>query len=161
MARKRNRRSPTELEKRAATALIARADDGRFILDRKACKGMAPREILREFDRRVIYAHGAADATGGSMHPTNLWPTRRDIDARETPRDISRIAKGKRLAREHQAHMAVMAAKAGQVAGRLIAIDVRGDKADGPATARREPPKRPWPSRTIPSRPFPKRRPRA
>ena len=106
----------------------------------------------------MIYAHGAADAHGGSMHPTNLWPTRRDEDARETPKDISRIAKGKRVQRAHAAHLAKMAAK-------LMPIDVRGAMDDGGVTGSRDPrglrpkPKRRWPTgRKIPSRPFPKRR---
>jgi hypothetical protein len=148
MAR-RKRRSPTELEKRASTALSVRAGDGKFILPRRECKGMTPREILREFDRRVIYAHGAADANGGSMHPTNLWPTRRDEDARETRRDISTIAKGKRIAAALAAHKAAMTAK-------LMPIDVTGARDDGfNAPAERRPqPKRRWPKRKMQSRPF-------
>jgi hypothetical protein len=138
---KRKRRSPTELEKRASAALSVRASDGKFILSRRECAGMTPREILREFDRRVIYAHGGAHATGGSMHPCNLWPTRRDEDARETPRDISRIAKGKRLQKAHTAHLATMAAKGG-----LMPVDVRGAKDDGGGRAAT------WPSRSFPKR---------
>ena len=151
------RRKPTELEKRAATALIARAEDGRFILDRRECFALSPREILREFDRRVIYAHGAAHANGGSMHPTNLWPTRRDEDAKQTPRDISQIAKGRRVRRLEAAHAAAMAAKGGRPA--YGAVDVRGALSDGLPAAPVEPPRKRsrWPTgRKIPSRPFPK-----
>jgi hypothetical protein len=158
--RKRNRRSPTELEKRAATALMVRARDGAFILPRLEVAHLTPREILREFDRRVIYAHGRAHANGGSMHPSNLWPTRRDEDALETRKDISQIAKGKRVRKREAAHAAVMAARfpASLAYGR---VDVRGALSDGlPAAPPPEPEPRKkgrWPTgRKMPSRPFPK-----
>lgn len=124
---------------------------------------MTPAEILALYDSRVVYAHGAHDALGGSMHPSNLWPTRRSEDAPQTRKDIGSIAKTKRQRRRQATHDAAIARKSGQAIDlAMIPVDVRGHMADMPARDER----RAWPSRSFPKRPktkwskrpFPKRR---
>jgi hypothetical protein len=121
----KQRRSPTPSEKWASCILQLRRGTGAPIVTREEAKPLSPREIIRLFNSRVIYAHGGAHANGGSMHPTNLWPTPRDEDAKQTPKDISQIAKGKRIRQSEAEHKRTMAHKAG-----LVPIDVRGGKDD-------------------------------
>lgn len=146
------------MEKHASVRLMVPNGRGGLIIARGEAREWTPREIIREFDRRVIWQHAAARALGGTMHPTNLWPTLRAIDRIETPRDISAIAKSKRLAREQRAFVARLLSKHGQA--RQIPVDVRGHLADTPAPAKRPWGSRPFPKRKAawPKRSFPKRK---
>jgi len=100
----------------AATLILQHCKDGAGcpIVTREQAKGMSADQIIREWRKRVIRQHGAAHATGGLDHPANYWFTLREVDAVETPRDISRIAKGKRLERRQAEFRQLCLSKAGQ-----------------------------------------------
>lgn len=101
----------------AATLILQFCRDGagQPIVTRKQAATMHPDEIIRQWRSRVIRQHGGAHATGGLDHPANYWFTLREVDAIETPKDISRIAKGKRLQKREAKHAERLAEKYGEV----------------------------------------------
>lgn len=100
-------------------------------------KGWTGKQIIEKWRAQVIRQHGGAHATGGTCEPYNLWFETREVDAVETPKDISRIAKGRRLERRQAEFRAMVLSKAGQAA-------------EPPLPARKKH-KRKWPSRTFAS----------
>ncbi len=112
--------------------------DGKPIISRREAreKQLSAEQIIRAWRSQVIRQHGGAKATDGSCEPYNIWYTPREIDAIETPRDISRIAKGKRIAKKQREHKARMSAK--------LSVVIASE-----ATPKRQKPKRSWPRRTF------------
>jgi hypothetical protein len=89
----------------------------------REAQGMTVAAILA----RVQWAHAVPHALGGSIHPTNLTPMPTAQHREETrKKDIPAIAKSKRIQRKRAAAPLTNAVE------RMIAIDVRGDKADRP-----------------------------
>lgn len=121
----RKRRSPTLTEKLAAAYLTwGKRGNGEPLMSRAEAAGLTPAEIVKRCGSLVRYAHGRADALDGPMHPSNLWVTPVEVDAIETPRDISNIAKAKRQAPIQREHKRRMAAKY------ALPIDVTGGRDD-------------------------------
>lgn len=109
---KPKRRAPTRDERQAAAYLMIMDGTGKPIVSREEAKGMTPREIVEAFERRVDWHHGIEHAIGGSMHPTNLEPLSPE-DHKVIP-STARVAKAKRISRDHEEFRKRILAKSGQ-----------------------------------------------
>ena len=105
------RRPPTRDEKHATLCLLIKRGDVP-IISREEAKAMTPREIIREFDRRIHWHHNIERAIGGTMHPTNLEPLPPD-EHKQIP-STSRVAKAERITKEHEDFQRRILAKSGQ-----------------------------------------------
>ncbi len=115
---KRARKTETRTDIAAVLILqYCKTGDGKPLITRDQARNMTGAQILREWRKGVIRQHGGAHATGGSCEPFNIWYTPRAIDAVETPRDISRIAKGRRIQKKLGPHRELLLSKIGQAPG--------------------------------------------
>ncbi len=106
------RRPPTYRQKLCAAYLRILALMGRAI----------PHETAKEMTEASIEAlfevdhHPIPVANGGTNHPSNLVPRLKEMHREKTRRDLSRIAKGKRLSRAAEETRRIILAKVGQIA---------------------------------------------
>jgi hypothetical protein len=106
------------------------------------------KEVIALFDQDHVVFH----AIGGADRWFNFTPMLRPLHREKSKRDISTIAKVRRLSREQAGHEAAMRAK-------LLPKDGLDPNAPiGWEDVERRLDGHPWPKRTIPSRPFPKGR---
>lgn len=106
------RRSPTYRQKLCAAYLRILALMGRAI----------PYETAKEMTEESIEAlfevdhHPIPVANGGTNHPSNLVPRLAEDHQEKTRRDVSRIAKGKRLSASAEETRRIILAKVGKIA---------------------------------------------
>ena len=87
----------------------------------------AKKMTVKEICALVRWDHVVHDVWGGTLHPTNLVPRLvAESRKRAATKDIPEIAKSKRIQRKRAAAPLTRAVE------RMIAIDVRGEKADRP-----------------------------
>lgn len=106
------RRTPTYRQKLCAAYLRILALMGRAI-PYDTAKEMTEENIEALFE---VDHHPIPVANGGTNHPSNLVPRIKDDHREKTRRDVSRIAKGKRLSRAAEETRRIILAKVGKIA---------------------------------------------
>lgn len=108
------RKKLTRDERHAAAILMITRGDGTPIVSREEAKGMTAKEIIKAFAARTHVEHIVPHALTGNNHPSNIQYLAPDEHKPKTSRDISEIAKTKRIEGDHEAFRRKMLAKAGQ-----------------------------------------------
>lgn len=106
------RTRPTYRQKLCAAYLRILALMGRAI-PYETAKQMSEDDIEALFE---IDHHPILLANGGTNHPSNLVPRLAEMHREKTRRDVSRIAKGKRLSASAEETRRVILAKVGKIA---------------------------------------------
>tara|TARA_R110000868_G_scaffold109725_2_gene297997 strand:+ start:4559 stop:4999 length:441 start_codon:yes stop_codon:yes gene_type:complete len=88
--------------------------DGSPVITRQETSGMDPAEIKALFRSRVHVEHMVPHALTGDDHPSNLRFLTPDEHKPKTARDVTEIAKSKRVGKDTAAFRRRVLAKAGQ-----------------------------------------------
>lgn len=107
------RKKITVTERYAAVILDLRRGDGTPVVDREAAKHLTAGEIVSMFESALNFDHGVYAAFGGSSHPTNITPRTIADHKAKTSKDITAIAKAKRIAKQHEEFRTRLLAKSG------------------------------------------------
>lgn len=107
------RRPPTKDEIVAACILdITR--DGKPIVSREEAKHLTAKEVFEVFRDRIHIDHVVPRAIGGEDHHANYQPLLREAEHKpKTKKDITAIAKTKRIEKQHQEFRTKLLAKTG------------------------------------------------
>lgn len=87
----------TRDEREAAALLMVSRGNGTPIVSREEAKGMTAREIIETFHARTHVEHIVPHALTASNHPSNIQYLTPDEHAPKTKRDVTEIAKTKRI----------------------------------------------------------------
>lgn len=85
--------------------------DGKPLVDREWARGKTAEEVIAKFESLVDFDHNAPLKGGGSNAPANIVALTKATHLEKTKLDVPRIAKGKRLSKEHEAFRQRMLAK--------------------------------------------------
>ena len=113
MTKRTKRTKPTVTERYATIILDLRRVDGTPLVDRETAKHLTSAEIVEQFEAKIEFDHGVYVAFSGTNHPTNLTPRTIADHKAKTSKDITAIAKAKRIEKQHQEFRSRILAKSG------------------------------------------------
>ena len=96
------RKKLTRDERHAAALLMIKRGDGSYIVTREEAKHLTAREIIEAFGERTHVEHIVPHALDHNDHPSNIQFLTPDEHAPKTRRDVTEIAKTKRIAKDHE-----------------------------------------------------------
>ena len=109
-----NRKKFTRDERHAIALLMITRGNGTPIVSRKEAEWMTTAEIIETFFARVHIEHIVPHALNQNNHPSNIQFMAPDEHAPKTKRDVTEIAKTKRIEKKHEAFRAqILAVKMG------------------------------------------------
>ena len=107
------RKPLTRDERHAAAILMITRGNGTPIVSREEAKGMTAREIIDAFHARTNVEHIVPHALTANNHPSNIQYLTPDEHAPKTKRDVTEIAKTKRVAKKQAEFRRKLLAKSG------------------------------------------------
>jgi len=105
------RKALTRDERHAAAILMITRGNGTPIVSREEAKGMTAREIIEVFASRTNVEHIVPHALTANNHPSNIQYLTPDEHAPKTKRDVTEIAKTKRISKKQEAFRQRLLAK--------------------------------------------------
>lgn len=96
------RKALTRLERHAVLVLTIKRGDGSFVVTEDEAKGMTAQAVISLFDSRINYEHSTPYAISQNNHPTNVTIMTPEDHAPKTKRDVTEIARTKRIERDHE-----------------------------------------------------------
>ena len=94
------RKALTRDERHAAAILMITRGNGTPIVSREEAKGMTAREIIEAFHARTHIEHIVPHALTANNHPSNIQYLVPVEHAPKTKRDVTEIAKSKRISKK-------------------------------------------------------------
>ena len=94
------RKALTRDERHAAAILMITRGDGTPIVTRAEAKAMTAKEIIEVFASRTNVEHIVPHALTANNHPSNIQYLTPDEHAPKTKRDVTEIAKTKRISKK-------------------------------------------------------------
>ncbi len=108
------RKKLTKDERHAAALLMITRGDGTPIVTREEAKHLTPLEIIETFAERTHVEHIVPHALTGNNHPSNIQYLAPEEHAPKTARDVTEIAKTKRIEAKQAEFRRRVLAKSGQ-----------------------------------------------